>query len=87
MDAIKAAPIVSKPHPTSVLPPGESTSGSPKKKKTLMSDDVSQADLTITTLMQDSGSSNYSKSSSEFKLWSNSFDRLGYLYDHLTMLL
>lgn len=51
--------------------------------KTSMSEDVSQADLTITTWMQDSGSSHQSKPSSEFKFWSNNFDSLRYIYHHL----
>lgn len=56
MDATKAAPIVYEPQTTSVPPLGNSKPGSPKKIKTLMSDDVSLDNLTITTLMQDSGS-------------------------------
>lgn len=48
-----------------------------------MSDDVSLDDLTITTFMQDSGSSHQSKPSSEFKFCSIIFDGLRFLYDHL----
>lgn len=51
--------------------------------KTLRSDDVSQADLVITTLMQNSGNSYQTNSSTEFKFWYNSFDGLRYVYDHM----
>lgn len=70
-------------NPVNIPPYEDSKSGSPKKMKTLMSGDVSQADLTITTLMQDSGSSHQSKPFSEFKFWSNNFDGLRYIYDPL----
>lgn len=68
LDAIKVAPIVSEPQPASIPPSGDSKSGSPKKMKTLMNDNVSQADLTITTMMQDSGTGHQSRASSGFKL-------------------
>lgn len=48
-----------------------------------MSVDISQADLIIITLMQDSGSSHQTNTSLEFKLGSNIFDNLRCLYDHL----
>lgn len=51
--------------------------------KTLMNDDVSHTDLTITTIMQDSGISHQSKPSFEFKFSSNSFYGLRFLYCHL----
>lgn len=49
-----------------------------------MSDDVSQEDLTITTLMQDSDSSHQANPSSKFKFCSNNFDWLRFLYDHVS---
>ena len=85
MDTIKATPIVSEPQTISITPSRESKLGSPKRMKTLMSNNASQADLTITTLMQDSGSSHQSKPFTVYKLWSNSFDNLRYLYDHLNV--
>lgn len=51
VDIIKEVFIISDPESISVLPPEDSKSISPKKMKILMSDDVSQADLTITNLM------------------------------------
>lgn len=83
MDVVKAVHVLLELQPTSVPPSGESKMSSPNRMKTLMSDNVSQADLTITTLMQDLGSSHQSKTSTEFKFLSNNFDGLRYLYDHL----
>lgn len=83
LDVTKVAHVISEPHPTSAPTSEDPKPNSPKKMKTLMSDDVIQACLKITTLMQDSGRSHQSKPSFEFKYWSNSFDGLGYLYDHL----
>ena len=74
MEDVKATPVALEPQPTSVTPSGNYKSGSPKKMKTMMSDDVSQSDLTITTLMQDFGSSPQNNPSSELKFWSNNFD-------------
>lgn len=51
MDIIKESPIVPESQLDIAPPLGESKSGSPKKMKTLMSDDVSQTDLEITTLI------------------------------------
>lgn len=47
-----------------------------------MGDPISQANLAITALMQDSGGSHKSNPSTEFKFWSNNFDGLKFLYDH-----
>lgn len=51
--------------------------------KTLRSDDVSQADLAITTLMHNLGNNYQTNSCSKFKFWYNSFDDLRYVYDHM----
>lgn len=51
-----------------------------------MSDHASQADLGVTTLIQDSGSSHQSNPLVKFKFWSNNFDDLKYLYDHLSVI-
>lgn len=83
MDAAKALLVVSEPLTAFIPPLGESNSISPKRIKTLMIDKVSQDDLKNTTLTHDLRSSHQSKPSTEFKLWSNSFDGLRYLYDHL----
>lgn len=53
--------------------------------KTLMSDHVSHADLVVNTLMQDSGGSHQSNLLTELKFWSNSFDNVKFLYDHLNV--
>lgn len=81
--AVKAAPVVSEPQTAFIPPSRESISGSPKRMKTLMSDNASQTDLTIIILMQDSGSSHQTNPSIKFKSWFNNFDGLRYLYDHL----
>ena len=52
----------------------------PKRMKTLMSDEVCRDDMEITSLMREPGNSH---ASGEFKFWSNSFDGLQFLYDHL----
>lgn len=83
MEVIKETPTASEPQATSVPPSKDPKPNSPKRMKTLMSDDVIQANLAITTLMHDSGNSHQTNSPSEFKFWSNSFDGLGYLYDHM----
>lgn len=83
MEVIKVTPTSSEPQATSVPPYRYPKSDSPKKYNTLMRDDVSQADMAITTLMHDSGNSPQTNPSSEFKFRSNSFDGLRYLYDHL----
>lgn len=73
MEVIKAFPTASEPQATSIPPSWDPKSDSPKKLK---SDGVIQAELVITTLMHDLGSSHKTNSSSEFKFWSNSFDGL-----------
>lgn len=51
MEIIKATHITSEPCATSITPFRDPKPDSPKKMKTLMSDDVTQADLAVTTLM------------------------------------
>lgn len=51
LDITKVVDVTSDPKPTSIPTSGEPKPTSPKKTKTLMSDDGSQADLVITILM------------------------------------
>lgn len=67
LDISKVASVTSDPQPTSIPTLEEPKPTSPKKMKTLMSKDVSQADLTITIVMKDSGSIHQAKPSSELK--------------------
>lgn len=83
LDVAKADLVTSDPQPTFVPTYEDPNPNSPKKMKTLISDDVSQTNLTIITLMQDSCSSHQSKPFFKFKFWSNSFDGLRFLYDHM----
>lgn len=50
-----------------------------------MSDHVSHVGLASTTLNQDSDSSHQLNSSTKFKFWSNNFDDLKYIYDHMNV--
>ena len=54
--------------------------GTPKRIKTLMIDEVFRAHMEITSLM---GEHMDSHAYEEFKFWSNSFDGIRFLYDHL----
>lgn len=56
---------------------------SPKRIRTLMSGEVCIADLEISSLMRDIDGSDQTRSSNEFKFWSNSFDKLKFIYDNL----
>lgn len=84
LEAGKEAPGASEAQDVS-YPPTRSS----KKMKTLMGDLVSNAELAVITLLQDSGASNDSykaNPSTKFKFWSNSFDGLRFLYDHLNVI-
>lgn len=48
-NTVKAAAVVSETQPTPIPHSRESKLGSPKRMKTMMSDDISQDDLKITT--------------------------------------
>lgn len=51
--------------------------------KTLMSDEVCRANCEISSLMCETGGSDQTRSSNEFKFCSNSFGGLKFLYNHL----
>lgn len=48
-----------------------------------MSDEVYRADWEISSLMCETDGRDQTRLSNELKFWSNSFDRLKFLYDHL----
>lgn len=79
----KIAPFISEPQVSTLPPPKDSRPDPPKKMKTLMSDEVRRNDWEISSLMQEDGGSNKTKSSNEFKLCGTNFDGLKFLYDHL----
>ena len=58
----------------------EPSQGASKRLKTFMTDEVCRADMEINSLMNTPGQSAVSE---EFKFWSNNFDGLRFLYDHL----
>lgn len=48
-----------------------------------MTDEVCRADWEISSLMCETGGRDHTRSSNELKFWSNNFDGLKFLYDHL----
>lgn len=79
----KVIPIVKEPQPSTFSPSKGFRLSSPKKMKTLMSGEVYIADWEISSLMCETNESDHTRSYNEFKFWSNNFNGLTFLYDHL----
>lgn len=79
----KIALSVYEPQVSTIPPPVGYLPNSPKKMKTLMSDEICRADWEISSLIK-AGGSDQTKPSNEFKFrGNNNFDRLKFHYDHL----
>lgn len=82
----KEIPNVSESQPLTLSPLKSFHPSSPKKMKTLMSNEVCRSDWEISSLLCETDGSGQTRSSNEFKFWSNSFDGLEFCYDHLNVM-